>query len=127
MREPKGRLTDDPVVLRILECVKQNGITEKDMMHGVGLDNTIMTAWKYRGSKSYGRYINKIAEFLGVSSDYLLRGIDGEVNTGVMTSNEIMLVKNYRKLDQARKMAVMDVLNNYLDAMKYEEISKITK
>ena len=127
MREPKGILTEDPVVLRILECIKHNGITEKDMMHGVGLDNTIMTAWKYRGSKSYSRYINKIAEFLGVSSDYLLKGIDGEVNMQVMTNEEIILVKKYRKLDYARKLGITDVLDNYLNAMKYEEIYKITK
>ena len=127
MREPKGELTNDPVVLRIMECIKQNGITEKDMMLGVGLDKGSLPAWKYRGSKSYNRYIDRIADYLGVSPDYLLRGVDKDVNMDAMTNDEIMLIKKYRSLDHVSKIIIVDVVDNYLNSMKYEEISRITR
>ena len=73
MRKPKGELINDPVVLRSMECIKQNGITEKDMMLGVGLDKGTIPACKYRWSKSYNRYIDRIADYLGVSPKFFTR------------------------------------------------------
>ena len=45
----------------------------------------------------------------------------------LMTNDETILVKKYRKLDQARKLGITGVLDNFLNAIKYEKISKKTK
>ena len=39
MRETKRKLTDDPVLLRILALLKEKGKTEKDMVEYLGIGN----------------------------------------------------------------------------------------
>lgn len=51
--------------------------------------------------------IDAIAEFLNVSPNYLLRGVDDEVNMETMSEAEIQLVKRYRRADEKGKEFVM--------------------
>ena len=54
----------------------EQGKTEKDLVMYLGLGNGAFTHWKYENQKSFMIHINQIADFLGVSPNYLLRGID---------------------------------------------------
>ena len=74
MRESKRTLTDDPIVLRIMNLLKSKKKTDKELSDHLELTHGITTAWKYGGSKSYRPHINEIAEFLEVSPNYLLHG-----------------------------------------------------
>ena len=71
--------------------------------------------------------IDKIANYLNVSPNYLLIGIDDEVNMNDMNENEISLIKMYRELDPKRRKCLMEIIRNFMNSVKYEEISKITK
>ena len=53
IRQTKRELTDDPVLLRILELLKEKGNTEKDMVEYLGLGNGAFTHWKYENQKSF--------------------------------------------------------------------------
>lgn len=127
MRTPNGELTNDGTVLRIMQALKTQNKTEKDMERDIGLSNGTFTAWKYRNGKSYRLHIDKIAEYLNVSPNYLLIGIDDEVNMNDMNENEINLVKMYRTLDPKRRKCLMEIIKNFVASAKYEEISRITK
>ena len=84
MRETVRTMTDDPVVLRIMDQLKIEGKTEKDLVKHLKMANGTFSSWKFANVKSYRKRIGEIASFLGVSSEYLLEGKDDYViATGV--------------------------------------------
>lgn len=60
---------------KIIYQLKQQKKTQKDLTDHLGLTKNTFTNWKAGASESYKKYIGQIAEFLNVSTDYLL-GID---------------------------------------------------
>ena len=110
MRESKRTLTDDPIVLRIINLLKSKNKTDKELSDHLKLTHGITTAWKYGGSKSYRPHINEIAEFLEVSPNYLLRGIDEDVNLATLSEAEITLIKGFRSVDSDGKRHIMEMV-----------------
>lgn len=62
------------VVQRMFALIKMRGIQQKDFAELVGVSPPKVSEWKNGKSKSYTDYLAKIAEVLGVSTDYLLTG-----------------------------------------------------
>ena len=101
-------LTTDPIVHRIIASLKRSGKTASALIEYLGVGKNTIDTWKFSGSKSYMSYIDKIADFTGVSIDYLVRGEEMTVNT--LTATELDLVKRYRNLSDKRREVVLDVL-----------------
>lgn len=57
---------------KIIELLKTQHKTQKNLTDYLGIDKTIFTQWKAGTTQSYRRYIEQIAEFLGVSVGELL-------------------------------------------------------
>ena len=74
MRNAKRELNTDDVVERIESKMKEKSISQRKMIHDLGLSPTSFTRWKYEGGKSYLKYMEQIADYLDVSTDYLLHG-----------------------------------------------------
>lgn len=62
------------VIERILKLISQKGITEQKFLSDLHLNRTLLSDWKSGKSKSYRKHIAEIAEYFGVSTDYLLTG-----------------------------------------------------
>lgn len=62
---------------RIMQLLKEQKKTQKQLCDYIGISKNIFTDWKSGRINSYTKYVPQIAEFLGVSSDYLL-GIENE-------------------------------------------------
>lgn len=62
------------VIQRIFALIKIQGIQQKDFAELVGVSPPKVSEWKSGKSKSYTDYLVRIAEVLGVSTDYLLTG-----------------------------------------------------
>lgn len=75
-RNNMDKLVNDPVVKRIIKEMYKLDISDGELAIYCGLSISALTRWKYYGSKSYMRHIDKIAEKLNVSKDYLLAGAD---------------------------------------------------
>ena len=60
------------VLDRISNLLKEQHKKQKDLTDYLGISKNIFTNWNSGASKSYLKYIDKIAEFLNVSTDYLL-------------------------------------------------------
>lgn len=58
------KMTENPVVRRIVGLIKEKGKREKDFTDYLGLSPRVMSRWKYDGSYVYIKYINEICEFL---------------------------------------------------------------
>ena len=57
---------------RITELLNESGKKQIDLTNYLGISKNVFTAWKSGKNTSYKGYISEIAEFFGVSSDYLL-------------------------------------------------------
>ena len=47
MRTSIRTMTDDPILLRIMDLLKRNGYTEKDLLRSVNLKDTTFNRWKF--------------------------------------------------------------------------------
>lgn len=52
---------------RILKLISEKGITEKQVLIDMGLNKSTLSDWKKGTTKSYMRYINKIADYFIVA------------------------------------------------------------
>ena len=59
---------------RIFEKVKEKYVEQKDFAKDIGTSPSKVSEWKRRKSASYVKYIDKIAEALDTSVEYLLSG-----------------------------------------------------
>ncbi len=98
MRKMVRELTKDPVVLRIMDLLKLQGKTEKELVTSLGMSSTAFSTWKFENVKSYRKKITEIAKFLGVSEGYLLYGVDDYINQETMSGLEVELVKLFRSM-----------------------------
>ena len=74
MKPVKHVEAEPEVVSRIIELLLQQGKAQQDLTLFLGIHRNSITEWKAGRSKSYRTHIDRIAEFLGVSPTYLLRG-----------------------------------------------------
>ena len=61
---------------KILSLITEKGIQQKTFAENIGVTKHTITDWKNGRSKSYMKYIDKIADFFDVSADYLLEKTD---------------------------------------------------
>lgn len=60
------------IAKRIFELLERRGIEQQSLADYLGIKKQNITEWKAGRTHSYKKYINQIAEFFGVSTDYLL-------------------------------------------------------
>ena len=117
-------MTDDPILLRIISLLKRNGHTEKDLLRSVNLKDTTFNRWKFENSKSFMQHIDKIADYLGVSIDYLVRGQEANGADGGMVgfvAEEKEIIDTYRKLSRKRQEMILNLLHDFAEVEKVEE------
>lgn len=76
-------------VEKIICLLKQKGAEQKDLAEFIGVSNQAVTDWKSGRTHSYKRYIDKIADYFGVSVDCLLNDAPLPDCTGNDFSNSI--------------------------------------
>ena len=100
------------ILNKILSLLDEKKLQQKDLSDFLGLSKNTMTGWKNGNNKSYKKHLPKIAEFLGVSVDYLL-GNDSPSDKTVFTYalyNEITHDLSEEQIEQLKKYA--DFLRN---------------
>lgn len=70
---------------RIFELIEKSGTEQKKMAQYLGINPTSITDWKNGKTKSYMKCLDQIAEYFGVSTDYLL----GKEPTHTATDDEL--------------------------------------
>ena len=64
------------VFVRIDQLMKTQKKKKKDLNDYLGLTHSTYDNWKNGSSESFLKHIDRIAEFLNVTPNYLLRGTD---------------------------------------------------
>jgi transcriptional regulator with XRE-family HTH domain len=126
MRKTEKEMTDNPIVLRILDELKIQRKTESEMEKALGLSNGTFTRWKYMNGKTYMNHISKIAKYLNVTEDYLLEEKEMPFNRETLSSTEIRLVMMYRKLDKKRRKCLMETAEYFMYSIKNNNSEKET-
>lgn len=60
------------VLNKIIYLLKENGKKQKELTDFLSVSHNVFTEWKAGRNSSYKKYLPQIAEFFGVSVDYLL-------------------------------------------------------
>lgn len=129
------------VLDKVCELLKQQGKKQKDLTDFLGISKNSFTDWKSGRIKSYTKHIPKIAEFLGVSTDYLL-GVEPKLdfspieptiinfasgnelppnffkNDIIATQREKEIIREYRTKPEKQK-----AINNILNTEKPADIN----
>ena len=106
----KREAVDDPIVDRIEQTLQSQNKTKKELMSFLGLKDTNFTNWKYRNSKAYMKYIDRISEYLGVGAQYLLYGTNDTNNALILTAEEKKIITKFRTFDDSKKTAFVNIM-----------------
>lgn len=106
-RKPSCKLTEDPVLNRVLDLLREKGRTEKEMAQYLEISITSFTGWKYRESKTFMKHVGSMAEYLDVSVNYLLYGKDEEINEETLSASEINLVRRFRRMNPEQRACIV--------------------
>lgn len=110
----------DDTVKKILSCMKMRNITDKQLTKDIGINKSAVTDWKTGKTKSYKKHIDKIADYLGVSSDYLLGRSDDPLPPVDMKDVTIVKDSYIGPLDPAEKEWLESVLAAYREKIKQD-------
>ena len=96
------------VLQRIQKEMLKQRITQSELMAYLGIDATVFNMWKKGKSKSFLKYIEMIADYLGVTVDSLTRPLTSE-SLGELTEEEKKIINIIRSLsiDQRRIVCKM--------------------
>ena len=100
------------VLNKIIQVLKENKRKQVELTDYLGITKNAFTNWKNGDNSSYMKHLPKIAEFLGVSVDYLLND-DSPSDKSVFTYalyNEITHDLSQEQIEQIKKYA--DFLRN---------------
>lgn len=120
MREQTRKMTDDPIILRIMDQLSLQGKTEKELVRYLGLSDTAFSSWKFQNVKTYIKRIDDIALFLGVSKNYLINGTDYFINQGTLTATEIKIIKQFRAMGNEQQKNYMKMGEFLVMSTNYE-------
>lgn len=106
---------------RIFYLLDRQDKKAKDLAKYIGISASSVSAWKTENSYPSSKYIIRISEFLNVSIEYLLTGIDDESVESDLSTDETELIETYNRLDRRGQHRVHSVIYEELDRMKEEK------
>lgn len=77
---------------RVLALIQEKGTTKNKLLMELGLGKNSFVDWTEKGNLPNGATIIKIADYFGVTTDYLLKGIESQSNTISTNSGQIGVV-----------------------------------
>ena len=115
MSAPKSEITENPVVLRIVGLLEEQGKKDKELMDYLGVPQNMMSKWKYQDSTAYLKYVVEIAEFLNTSPNYLFLGNEKTKDIEGLTPMESEIILMLRQVDDGRRKCIRDTLRYFTE------------
>lgn len=99
---------------KIKALLKEQNKTQKQLMDYLGLGKTAFTGWNSGANTSYNKHIGKIAEFLNVSTDYLLYDENKNTpNEQTLTEGEKLWLDLYHQLSTETRAVLVNMANAF--------------
>lgn len=112
------KMTDDPIVQRIIGLIRKRGKKEKDLTDYLGVSSGSISKWKYDGSVMYLKHIEEICGFLDTTPNYLFLGWEEEEQR--LSIAEKDMIRRYRSLDDGRKKCIRDAIKYISERIEAE-------
>ena len=109
---------------KIIEKLTEKGKTQKELTDFLGLRKSAFSGWKSGKTKSYLKYIKKIAAFLEISVDDLLSEEDNK-NRPVEVEESIEQVSNMLFSKKDTKELVDSILESFTDCLSVPLVGTI--
>lgn len=99
------------------DLCKKKGISCKKAAEDIGLSNSITTKWKKTGATPGGDTLQRIAEYFGVSIDYLLgkeaksTPATGGEREDVLDDVDIAFYGEYKELTEEDRTTIRDMVS----------------
>lgn len=122
MRQATHQLTKDPVMLKILDELKKQKKTGKELEIAIGLGNGTVSRWKYADMKSYMRYIDCIAEFLNVTPEYLQSQPEKQADVDNLTDTEKWIIDAFRRMELNKKKCMLETIEIFIDSSELKRM-----
>lgn len=90
------------------------GYTDARISKETGISKSTLSEWKNGKSTPKGDKIKKIADVLGVTTDYLYKGEKPEIPEEVNDPNVAKMIDMFLKLDKEHRTLVLDVIRSML-------------
>lgn len=92
---------------RINDLLLENDMYRADIVRGTGIGESTIRGW-YKGNKPSAESLYKVAQFFGVTVEWLLTGENESTNKNQMfTKEERELIEIFRHLDDRDKNAIL--------------------
>lgn len=102
---------------RIFFLMEKQGKKQKELSKFTGISTSTISAWNKRGTNPAADTISTIADFLDVSTDYLLTGKEtlpsNEIN--FMNANEQTMMNLFRMLSEKEQDRIIGRLENMVE------------
>lgn len=107
------------IIERISQTLKEKGKLAIDLCNVLGIQTSTMSTWKARKNDPPARYMPTIANFLGVSLEYLLTGVEPPA-VRKTTAAEDELLDLFRMLPPERQQRYIGRLENEVESYSRE-------
>mgnify|MGYP001386865303 CR=1 FL=1 len=113
------------IIDRIVMLLNEKGVEQKALAEYLGVHPQVITEWKGGRKKSYMRYIDKIAAFFEVSTDYIL-GNDPIKNRSTLSNAELnveleTLINDILNLPPSQIEKVRDYVDFLMSQRKFSD------
>ena len=89
---------------KIFDLLILRGKQQKELTDFLGIDKGVSSQWKTGKSRSYLKYIDKIAEFLEVSTDELLSTGEGSSSPVYLDDETLEFIDTLRKRPEMKTL-----------------------
>lgn len=93
-------------IQKIIELLNKKGISGAKMSRDLGFSNAVFSQWKTGKQKPSAEKLLKMAEYLGVSADYLL-GIEQKENSPQLSELSKRIIDELESLSKTEAEAVL--------------------
>ena len=100
---------------RMFDKMKKDGKMAADLCRIIGVGTAQTTLWKQRNTDPPAKYIAQISQFLDVSLEWLLTGVDN--SKGHLSQIETEMLALFRELPIEKRYEFMGELKGYLKAL----------
>ena len=103
------------LVLKQLRNNYKNGkkISQQKFAEHLGVSRSTVSMWEIGSSQPDNDTLIKIADFFGVTTDYLL---GTKEKPSLLTADDARLIKKYHRLSDANKQVVLNLIDSLLAA-----------
>lgn len=113
MNISKRKVSQDPVLHRIMDLLKEQRKTQKELTDYLELHPNTFNNWKFQNTKSYLKYLDQIADYLNVTPGYLIRGNSMGADVQNFSPLETKIINNISCLTINQQKILLNLIEEF--------------